>query len=163
LIAQAESRFSRFGDFAMRGLWAVLRQWYRQWCRQLTAPQPLGQQGEQAAARYLKRLGYRIVAHDDRMKSGEIDLVAVDGATIVFVEVKTRRSQEAGHPAEAVDAVKQRRLTRAAVTFLKRHGLLEQPARFDVVAITWPEGQRRPTIEHFPNAFDAVGQWEFYS
>ena len=50
-----------------------------------------------------------------------------------------------------------------ALTFLKRHGLLESPARFDVLALTWPEGQRRPTIEHFENAFDAVGQWEFYS
>jgi putative endonuclease len=62
-----------------------------------------------------------------------------------------------------VDAAKQRRLTRAAVTFLKRHGLLESPARFDVVAVTWPANQRRPTVEHFANAFEASGRWEFYS
>ena len=87
----------------------------------------------------------------------------LDRKTIVFVEVKTRVSAEAGHPAEAVDDVKQRRLTRMAVTFLKRHGLLEYPARFDVVAITWPTGIRVPTIEHIENAFEAVGKWEFYS
>ncbi len=124
---------------------------------------PLGPRGEDAAARHLQRLGYQILARGDLSKPGELDLVARDGATIVFVEVKTRRSQAAGHPAEAVDTAKQRRLTRLAVTFLKRHGLLESAARFDVVAVTWPEGQRRPTIEHFPNAFDAVGRNEFYS
>ena len=96
-------------------------------------------------------------------KDGELDLVAVDGRTIVFVEVKTRRSSESGHPVEAVDPAKQRRLTRLAVMYLKRHGLLEYSARFDVVAVTWPSGRRRPTIEHFPNAFEAAGKWEFYS
>jgi putative endonuclease len=111
----------------------------------------------------LRRKGYKILARSDRSRPGELDLVALDHSTVVFVEVKTRRSQDAGHPAEAVDAAKQRRLTRLAVTWLKRRGLLERPARFDVIAITWPESQRRPTVEHFPNAFDAVGRWEFYS
>jgi len=133
------------------------------WLRRLFPPQPLGRQGEAAAARYLRRRGYRILARSDRLPPGELDLVALDGRTIVFVEVKTRRSADAGHPAEAVDEVKQRRLTRLAVTFLKRHGLLEYPARFDVVAITWPADRRRPVIEHFVNAFEAVGKWEFHS
>ncbi len=133
------------------------------WWGRRRVQKPLGVRGEEAAARYLKRLGYKIVARGDRLKPGEIDLVAVDRQTVVFVEVKTRESTDAGHPSEAVDAVKQRRLTRAAVTFLKHHGLLESPARFDVVAVTWPADQRRPTIEHFPNAFDASGRWEFYS
>ena len=118
---------------------------------------------EAAAAKYLKRQGYRILARGDRSRTGELDLVALDRETVVFVEVKTRRSQESGHPAEAVDPAKQRRLTRLAVTFLKRHGLLERPARFDVVAVTWIADERRPAIEHFQNAFDAVGRWEFYS
>ena len=132
------------------------------WLGLRDAGKPLGVRGEEAAARYLKRLGYRIVARADRLKPGELDLVAIDRDTVVFVEVKTRESAEAGHPSEA-DAAKQRRLTRAAVTFLKCHGLLESPARFDVVAVIWPAGQRRPTIEHIPNAFEASGQWEFYS
>lgn len=133
------------------------------WLRRLFPEKPLGQRGEAAAARYLRRQGCKILARGDRLRPGELDLVALDQKTIVFVEVKTRRSQDAGHPSEAVDAAKQRRLTRLAVTFLKRHGLLERPARFDVIAVTWPEGQRRPTIEHFKNAFEAAGQWEFYS
>jgi len=133
------------------------------WFRRLFPKKPLGQEGEAAAARYLKRQGYRILARGDRAFTGELDLVALDRETVVFVEVKTRRSQESGHPAEAVDPAKQRRLTRLAVTFLKRHGLLERPARFDVVAVTWIADERRPAIEHLQNAFDAVGRWGFYS
>ncbi|MHC4402666.1 MAG: YraN family protein [Planctomycetota bacterium] len=133
------------------------------WLPRLVPEGSLGQRGESAAARYLKRRGYKILARGDRSKPGELDLVALDRDTIVFVEVKTRQSAEIGHPVEAVTPDKQRRLTRLAVTFLKRHGLLESRARFDVVAVTWPQGRRRPTIEHFENAFDAVGRWEFYS
>lgn len=122
----------------------------------------LGQRGEAAAARFLKKKGYILVARSDRMRLGEIDLVAVDGRTVVFVEVKTRRSHDSGHPAEAVDEDKQRRLTRLALTYLKRHNLLEYPARFDVVAVTWADDRREPVIEHFPNAFEAVGQWQLF-
>jgi len=136
----------------------IARWWFR-----VFPPKTLGRRGEEAAARFLKRLGYKILARSRRLAPGELDLVALDGRTIVFVEVKTRTSADVGHPAEAVDAVKQRKLTRLAVTFLKRHGLLEYPARFDVVAITWPDNSRRPVIEHFKNAFDAVGQGELYS
>lgn len=130
--------------------------------RRALAPKTLGQRGEAAAARYLKRLGYTIVARGSHIRRGEIDLIAVDGRTIVFVEVKTRVSHDAGHPAEAVDREKQRRLTRLAMVYLKRHHLLENPARFDVVAITWPANQRRPTIEHFKNAFEPVGQGQMF-
>jgi putative endonuclease len=125
------------------------------WLGRVWPKRDLGQRGEAAAARHLRRLGYKIVARRDRSYGGELDLVAVDGRTIVFVEVKTRRSQEAGHPVEAVDAAKQRRLARAADVFLKRHGLSDYAGRFDVVAVTWPEGRRRPVVEHFPSAFEA--------
>ncbi len=137
----------------IRKWWAAVVAWLRR--RSL---KPLGARGEEVAARYLKRLGYRIVARGSRSGSGEIDLVAVDGRTVVFIEVKTRESAETGHPAEAVDAVKQRRLSQAAMAFLQHHGLMECPARFDVVAVTWPSDQRQPRIEHFRNAFDAFGQ-----
>ncbi len=133
------------------------------WWQRLFTPKPLDIRGEKAAARYLKRLGCKIIARRDRFELGEIDLVAADSGTVVFVEVKTRESADAGHPAEAVDAAKQRRLTRLAVAYLKRHGLLECPARFDVLAVTWPAGRRRPTIEHFKNAFDAGGLSGMYS
>jgi putative endonuclease len=92
-----------------------------------------------------------------------MDLVAVDGRTIVFVEVKTRQSHDAGHPADAVDAEKQRRLTRLALAYLKQHDLLDCPARFDVVAVTWPSDAKRPAIEHYPNAFEAVGIGQMFS
>jgi len=122
----------------------------------------LGQLGEAAAARFLKRKGYKIVARSRRDRLGELDLIAVDGKsrqdrTIVFVEVKTRRSHDAGHPAEAVHEDKQRRVTRLALSFLKRHHLHEYPARFDVVAVTWPDGPGEPTIEHLIGAFEATG------
>jgi putative endonuclease len=134
------------------------------WLRRRFPRKPLGQRGEQAAARYLRRLGYHIVARGDRHGPGELDLVAVDGRTVVFVEVKTRADAQHGHPSDAVDAAKQRRLTRLAESFLKRHGLLEHPARFDVVAVVWPEERRRPTsIEHFKNAFEAMGESGFHS
>jgi putative endonuclease len=140
-----------------------LRRILADWRKRFFPEKPLGERGEGAAARYLRRRGYKILARASRLKPGELDLVALDRKTVVFVEVKTRRSQEAGRAAEAVDPAKQRRLTRLAVTFLKRYGLLESPARFDVIAVTWPEGRRRPTIEHFQDAFEAVGRQEFYS
>ncbi len=133
------------------------------WFRRFFAREPLGRRGERAAERYLKRRGYKIIGRGNRSKWGELDLVAVDGKTVVFVEVKTRNDPTTGHPAESVDAAKQRKLTRLAVAFLKRHRLLEYPARFDVVAVTWPSGTRRPTIEHICNAFDAIGQQEWFS
>ena len=129
----------------------------------LWGPKSLGERGEAAAARYLKRQGYKIVARGQQSPLGELDLVAVDGRTLIFVEVKTRRSVDGGHPAEAVDAEKQRRLTRAALGFLKRHGLLENSSRFDVVAVIWPHGSRKPAIHHFQHAFEAVGQGQMFS
>ena len=124
--------------------------------------QSLGQRGEALAARHLKRKGYIIVARSQRDRLGELDLVAVDRSkgkprTLVFVEVKTRRSHDAGHPAEAVHDDKQRRITRLALSFLKRHQLHEHPARFDVVAVTWPDGPGAPQVEHIQGAFEATG------
>ncbi len=123
----------------------------------------LGQRGERAAERHLRRLGYKIVGRRERGPLGELDLVAVDGRTVVFIEVKTRRSHAAGHPAEAVDDAKQAQLTRLALAYLKRHDLLEHRARFDVLAITWPVRARKPKIEHIINAFEAVGRGQMFS
>jgi putative endonuclease len=126
------------------------------------AGDPLGRRGEREAEKFLKRLGYRIIARSQRSRLGEIDLVAVDGRTIVFVEVKTRRSDQAGHPAEAVGPAKQQQLTRVALGYLRRHDLLEYAARFDVVAITWSADSRRPTIEHIKNAFEPPGRGQLF-
>ncbi len=123
---------------------------------------PLGLRGEQAAARWLRRRGYKIITTRHRSHYGEIDIIAVDRQTVVFVEVKTRRQAGAGRPAAAVDSQRQTRLTNAAVAFLKAHQLLETPGRFDVIEVIWPKPSRRPTINHLVNAFPAVGRGQMY-
>lgn len=119
----------------------------------------LGGEGEREAARYLRGQGLRILVRSYRTPWGEIDLIARDGDTLVFVEVKARRQ---GQPAEAVTPEKQRRLTLAALRFLKEHDLLEQRCRFDVMALVWPDGQRLPNIEHIRHAFEAVGVGQMF-
>jgi putative endonuclease len=135
----------------------------RSWLAERLPRKSLGRRGEDAAARFLKRLRYRILARGLDSRLGELDIIAVDGRTIVFVEVKTRTSNDAGHPADAIDDTKQRRMTQAALAYLKSHGLLQHAARFDVVAVTWPQDARRPTIEHYKNAFAPVGAGQFFS
>lgn len=121
-----------------------------------------GDRGERVAARFLRRKGWRILARQSRSRIGELDLVALDGQTVVFVEVKTRRSHAKGHPTEAVNYTKQRQLTRAALAWLKRRNLLDHRSRFDVIAITWQESAT-PVIEHYPNAFEPTGEGQMYS
>ena len=136
----------------------------RTWLAERFRAKPLGLRGEDAAARFLRRKGYRILARHLDLPLGELDIIAVDGRTIVFVEVKTRTSTDAGLPAEAIDARKERRMTHAALAYLKAQGLLNYAARFDVVAITWPTDVRQPTqVEHFENAFAPSGFGQFYS
>ena len=119
----------------------------------------LGDRGERAAARFLRRRGLRVLLRGYRTRSGEIDLIARDGETLVFVEVKARRQ---GVPAEAVTAEKQRRITLAALQFLRKHHLLDVRSRFDIVAIVWPDERGQPQIEHIPNAFEAVGRGQMF-
>jgi putative endonuclease len=119
----------------------------------------LGDRGERAAARFLRRKGMRIIVRSYRTRFGEIDLIAREGDTLVFVEVKSRRQ---GVPAEAVTLEKQRRITLAALHFLRKHGLLEVRSRFDIVAIVWPDERGEPQIEHIPNAFEAVGRGQMF-
>jgi putative endonuclease len=147
------------GAIRMRHAWRKV--WNRFW-RLYLRPRTLGERGELAAKKYLKRLGYIILAHSSRGPFGELDLIAVDGKTVVFVEVKTRTSHDTGHPADAVDPQKQRRLTRLAMAYLKRHNLLDSPARFDIVAITWPDVRKPPVIEHFKNAFEPTEKNSFF-
>lgn len=139
-----------------RALRAARRLLRRAWWLYLR-PRSLGERGELAAIRYLKAKRFRIIAFNQRGPFGEIDIIAVDGRTVVFIEVKTRASHDKGHPAEAVDARKQRRLTRLGFVYLKRHDLLECRARFDIIAITWPDLKKPPTIQHYENAFEPVG------
>lgn len=106
---------------------------------------------EEQAARYLEKEGYRIIERNYRIRSGEIDLIAMDGRYLVFVEVKFRRDEKKGSPLEAVDSRKQRVIFRTAQMFLKTKGYgFHVPCRFDVVGI---EGGR---IIHVKNAFEGM-------
>lgn len=107
-----------------------------------------GRDGEDAAEAFLSRLGFDILGRNVRTSAGEIDLVALDGDVVVFVEVKARRR---GGALEAVDARKQRRLSLLAMAFLARAGWLACPARFDVVGVD-AEG----ACTHVINAFDCA-------
>jgi putative endonuclease len=119
----------------------------------------LGDRGEREAARFLQRQGLKILHRGYRTHHGEIDLIALEDNVVVFVEVKARRR---GVPAEAVTPEKQRRVTLAALHFLKKHRLLDQRSRFDVVAIVWHDSGVPPEIEHIRAAFEAVGRWQMF-
>lgn len=111
--------------------------------------QRLGKSGEDLAVKELTRLGYAILARRYRTRHGEIDIVASNAGTIVFVEVKAREGADCGSAAEAVTARKQQRLASMAVDYLARNHLTASPCRFDVVAID--DG----VVTVYPSAFDA--------
>jgi putative endonuclease len=113
----------------------------------------LGKIGEDLACLELKRRGYAILARRYRRRGGELDIVAKDGSTIVFVEVKARESDIFGRGVEAVTATKRRRIVRIALDYLARHGMTESPCRFDVVSIRM--GSDEPAIEVHRSAFSA--------
>lgn len=115
----------------------------------------LGTRGERAAARAIKHLGYRVVARNFRCPAGEIDLIAVDGDAVVFIEVKTRRSAEVAFPEANVTPTKKRKLSQVARYYLAAKGIQDRPCRFDVVSVVWNEG-KKPSIEHFINAFGPI-------
>ncbi len=113
----------------------------------------LGAFGEEIAATYLKRLRFKIIERNYSCKSGEIDIVAIDGKTLVFVEVKTRKNCSYGPPQLSVTQFKQRQISKAALTYVTAKKLGDMNARFDVVAVLLRE-QERPQIDHIKNAFD---------
>ena len=108
-----------------------------------------GQRAEQRAADHLSRRGLEILAHNVTAAGAELDLIARDGQTIVFVEVRKRSDDRLGHPLETIDARKQARIRRGATGWLITQGLWERvPVRFDVVAIVGDE-----RVEWLVNAF----------
>jgi putative endonuclease len=112
----------------------------------------LGALGEDLACAELERRGYAILARRHRTRYGEIDIIARDRDTTVFVEVKTREGAAFGAGAEAIAPWKQRRLARMAIDYAARQALLDAPCRIDVVEITFDGGAQR--IEVYQNAFD---------
>lgn len=119
------------------------------------SPRP-GEGGEGLACRHLESRGLVVLVRNYRCRSGEVDVVARDGDTTVFVEVKERRGASHGEACEAVTFGKRRRIVRAARLYAAARGLSESPLRFDVVCIDWT-GEGRPRIRHDAAAFDAEG------
>jgi putative endonuclease len=115
----------------------------------------LGKIGEDLACRELEVRGYAILARRYRRRAGELDIIARDGPTVVFVEVKARGGREFGDAVEAVTSLKRRRMTRVALEYLVRHRLTHCPCRFDVVSIHMENEQ--PVIKLYQNAFPANG------
>ncbi|HET6365990.1 MAG TPA: YraN family protein [Pseudomonadales bacterium] len=114
--------------------------------------------GEDEAARFLARCGYAILDRNVRTRSGEIDLVAKEGKTLVFVEVKTRKVIEGDPPQAAVNVRKQNRLGKLAHGYLKSKRMREVPCRFDVVAVIVNDEGGVKAIRHIPNAF-SLAPW----
>ena len=112
----------------------------------------LGEIGENLACEELQRRGYAVLARRYRSRGGEIDIVAAQGATVVFVEVKTRDGSAYGSGADAVTWTKRRRIVAAATDFLARQRLVDRPCLFDVVSIA--VGEEGPAIEVISHAFD---------
>jgi putative endonuclease len=105
------------------------------------------------ACHHLQRQGLRLIERNYRCRFGEIDLVMCDGGTVVFIEVRYRRSRQFGHPAETVDARKRERLCRAGSHFIQhRARLRESPCRFDVVTVE--PNARGHRVSWFPHAFE---------
>jgi putative endonuclease len=114
--------------------------------------QRVGRSGEDLAVEHLDRRGYRIIARNFRTRQAEIDIIARHRGVIVFVEVKAWRSRDYGHPKWAVTPAKQRKISMAALEYLKKQRLTDARARFDVVTIQAMDTE--PRIEVFANAFE---------
>ena len=114
-----------------------------------------GESGEDLACALLRSEGYVVLERNYRCRSGEVDVVARQGETTVFVEVKERHGGSHGEGVEAVTFGKRRRIVRAARLYAASRGLSERPLRFDVVAIDWRDG--RPALRHDRGAFDVDG------
>ena len=112
----------------------------------------LGKRGEDLAVRYLKKNGYQLIERNYICKMGEVDIIAKEKDTLVFIEVKARTSTAFGLPQLAVNPAKQRQLSKVALNFLKEKRLADVKARFDVVAILL--GKKEDEIELIKDAFD---------
>jgi len=126
----------------------------------------VGAYGERVAAVFLERKGYLVLEKSYRAKYGEIDVIAVwKRRVVVFVEVKTWAEcrEDSGGPSDAVNDKKQEKITKTALTYMKRHRLLESAGRADVIEIVLGHTPGRPSIRHFENAFEAVGQFQMYA
>ena len=113
-----------------------------------------GKEGEKIAAFFLKKNGYRIIETNFRCVLGEIDIIARENGDLVFIEVKTRKSEELGYPEQAVGRKKQKKLSQLALWYLEKNKFTDIQARFDVVAVTISDSTNE--IKLIKNAFDFI-------
>jgi len=111
----------------------------------------LGKAGEKAALRFLKNKNFRIVEKGFRFHKGEIDIIAYDQKTLVFFEVKTRRSHKFGFPEDALTPSKQNQLRKVALGYCTLHKIQDVECRFDVLSLTYDE--KGYSVSHIENAF----------
>ena len=117
-----------------------------------------GRKGEDAAAKALRKMGYRILDRNVRFRKGEIDIVAREGENLVIVEVKSLKNPLEGYrPTTRIGLKKRRKLLLAASEFQRRHRLTDVPLRFDVVSVVFRD--EAPDVEVFRRVFDAQGRW----
>jgi len=116
-----------------------------------------GRQAESLAAAHLEAAGLRIIARNWRQPEGELDIVADDAGTCVFVEVRSRTGEDRGHALEAITPHKRARVIRAARLYLDAETPAAAGYRFDVVAVTFWDDGRAPDVVHVPNAFEVGG------
>src|SRR5262245_60728619 len=132
--------------------------WWRRW---------FGRRSERAAAKFLRSLGYRVLAANVSDPAGELDLLALDGETLVVVEVRSTASDRPDateNTAASVDLRKQRKITGATLRFLAARKLLGKIAvRFDVLVLTWPAHAREPAVKHVRHAFEATGRFQLFT
>ena len=116
----------------------------------------LGSHSERLAAKFLRRRGYEILARNVRAgRRGEIDLLALDGRTLVVVEVRSGKGRSPGELSLTVDRPKQLSLDLALRAFLRLNAIRPLPVRFDVIAVSWPADGGAPVIQQFLHAFDS--------
>lgn len=117
-----------------------------------------GRRGEAQAEKFLKKAGLQIIARNVHVGCDELDLIAKQGDTLIFVEVKTRKNEDFGRPAAAVNRAKRKKLSRAAIRFLKKRKLRPPYIRFDIVEVIGDGLQ----VRHIPNAFPMEGGYRIW-
>ncbi len=141
-----------------------MKKWIEKWLRFREASHlKTGKWGERQAAHFLRSLRYRI--HGQRIRIGrhdELDIIAEQSGILVFVEVKTRRNETYGRPLSSVNKTKRKRLSRAAVNYLKKTRLRPDHIRFDVVEVIGEPGSHPPEIRHIENAFPLDGAYRLW-
>jgi putative endonuclease len=120
---------------------------------------PLGDRGEIAAAKYLRKRGVRIVARNRVKGKGEIDLIGIEAEFVVFVEVRTRRSEAYMRPENSIRYWKRKTIVATVRALMRRHSKVGLRPRIDVVAVVWPRGEKRPREIRWHRGVIAASSW----